>query len=90
MLPNKNLGPDRRPKRRAPLESKDASPEIPVAPQQIKALIERAFAAAEHPGDGCLVDSVEGDEPARVADLATWIIRSSAPLSSAPVRLHTA
>ena len=41
---------------------------MPVVPQQVKDLIESAFADSQYPGDWCLISSAEGDEPARVAE----------------------
>ncbi len=39
-----------------------------MPPEQVKTLIERAFADTEYPGDWCLIHALEGDEPARVAE----------------------
>jgi hypothetical protein len=38
-----------------------------MTPDQVKESIVRAFSGSEYPGDWCLIDSLEGDEPALLA-----------------------
>ena len=65
-----------------------------MTPEQVKALIASAFATSEYPGDWCLIDSLEGDEPARLAQefrgKADWRTLDPSFIDQAPDGLGSA
>ncbi len=65
-----------------------------MTPDQVKALISSAFAGARYPGDWCLINTLEGSEPARVGEAFTgktdWRTLDASFIDQAPDGLGSA